>query len=514
MNKIIKLLVLSLASLTLASCGDNGGGGGGSEPKTEWNDKSSITVSELSKTIKVDSTYQINAKGSGTLTYKSTDETVASVNSTGLVTGVSEGDAGIKISNETDFVYVKIHVGEASGKKIEGTLSVYLPIKDLNLYIGENYTVSAKAMVNGKEVEGATFTFESSNPSVASVADGKVSALASGSAIIKVTANSEGTKATGQVVVNVNENLIYLVPDFETREVVTGSPINLNVCLIQNAEVVTEGVGSPTYSVDNKDVAFVQNNQLFAIRKGKVQLTATVAYAGDEFSFKVDITTRELYKITYWYNSQLLYEEYVKSGDCITYKDVPVKVDSVFKAWTNGEKLVYADTPIDYAMNLQPKWLVYSDDILGGEKSLLWDYSTGNELVCNNNAGAYLWEDFQYPDCRINVQMTSKSLLITDIYLPKFEYALYPAVSFYFYNQLYNTQFVYGSFESSIIENKARNQVSIVGDKLYYNGQDTGEVVDLGVLTALDSFKLQIKAPTNSGGKLCLSGFYGHLSEE
>ena len=165
-------------------------------------------------------------------------------------------------------------------------------------------------------------------------------------------------------------------------------------------------------------------------------------------------------------------------------------------------------------MDLVAKWWVYSNDITSEETVLLWDYSTGSEIVCNNNCGCYLWEDYKCPDTRVNILMTNKTLEKTTITFPKFEYSKFPAVSFFLYMQIYTTRFCFGNYESTEIVYGSRNQVSIIGNKVYFNCEDTGEVISSDVANAVESLQFQIKVPVSTGGKVPVTGFYGHLVEE
>lgn len=519
MKKINKLLALSLLlTLPLAGCDKEKNKDNSSANQdnvvSDWNDCSSITLNAMSASIDLGATYQIQASGSGTLTYSSTDESIATVSSSGLVTSLAEGDVAIKVSNGSDFVYFRLHIGEFAGEVVSGVPTLALSSKALTLYQGEVYSLNPRLLVDDKDVSGASYTYASTNESVAKVVDGKVNAIGNGEATITVTGTKGATTASEEVTISVCDNLIYLVPDFDSRQVVAGTPVSLGVALINNTQAITSGVSEPTYEVNDDKLAYISNNQLFAIHKGLVVLSAKVTYKSVEYSFSIDIETKDLYKVTYTVEGVKVYEENVISGEHISYKEIPTKKDSKFKCWADGDNFVYEDTPIDEAMDLEAKWLVYSSDFTSEEKVLLWDYSTGTEIVCTNNTGCYLWEDYQYPDTRLNIQFTGMSGLTTTITLPKFEYRTFPAVSFYLYTQMNGSQFKFGTYTSSELESKSKNQVSIVGNKLYFNGSDTNQTVKSTVLDATEGLEFNILMPTGNSGKMCISGFYCHLAEE
>lgn len=513
MKKITKLLTLSLLSFQLIACGSGNKSDSSNPIESSWNDESSIKLEEMSSSIAVGETYQIKVTSSGSFTYTSTNESVATVSSSGLITAVSEGEAAIKVSNDNDFVYFRISIGNTAGGQSTDKVSIYLPTTSLSLYIGEKYALNPKLMVEDKELEGATFEYVSSSLGVANVIDSVITACNSGTSTITITATKGNVTATTTIEVNVFETLTYLVPDFETRQVVSGSPLDLCFVLVQNSEMITYGISDPVYTVSDTNLAYVDNNQLFAIHKGYFTLNASVTFDGATYSCDVELTSKELYKVTYTVDGVKIHEEDVISGDYIAYDVTPTKKDCVFKCWANGDVTITNETPINEPLNLTAKWLAYSDDVNSELTTLLWDYATGTEITVDNGGGTFLWEDYRFPDTHINVLLVAKRSEISNIIMPKFEYALFPAVSFYFIMQFREAKFVYGNYTSPTVNEFARCQVSIVGNKVYFNGVNTGETVSNEVYNAAESFAFKIKCPANIGGRLFVTGFYAHLSE-
>lgn len=525
MKKINKLLIMSLCVLPLCACKDQKEESNKKpiEPEVNvpWNDESSIKLSEMSASVALDKTYQINASSAGSLTYLSTNENIATVSSTGLVTPVNEGDAAIKVSSADDFIYFRLHVGDAQGEIVVGEPSIYLSNGDLTLYIGEKYGINPKLLIDGAEISGVTYSFKSTNSEIATVEDGKVVAKAAGSTIITVTGQKGNAIASEQFEVTVNENIIYLVPDFESRQVVAGTPLNLEFVLINNTKAITEGVGEVTYTLDKDGYAFIDNNQLFAVHKGEVVLSASTTYKSVTYTCNVNLSVKELYKLTYSVEGVKVYEENVISGECISYKEIPTKNDAKFKCWKSGSKKVDFNTPINEAMDLEPQWLVYSSDLTSTETVTLWDYSTGQELTCDGGAGIYLWEDYQYPDTRVNIQFNgdsnnNNSSITRNITLPKFEYAVFPAVSFNIYFQMQAKaaiKFSYKGYSKAIVDGE-KNTVTIIGNKLYFNGVDTKKTVPDTVLNASEGLVINTICSPKSSGKICVGGFYTYLAEE
>lgn len=143
-----------------------------------------------------------NATNKG-LTWTSLNSNVASVDDKGLVTAWAEGTTDI-------IVYTKDGNKKASCtvtvKKVPVT-NVYLDNTSLVLVAGENAQLNATVFPNNATDKSVTWT--SSNTSVASVVDGKVTAKSAGSAII--TAKSTDGNKTATCFVEVTLNGVFSV---------------------------------------------------------------------------------------------------------------------------------------------------------------------------------------------------------------------------------------------------------------------------------------------------------------
>ncbi len=161
-----------------------------------------MEISETSKTIKLNNKAFLSIKNNTTgskVNWSSSNESVATVDSNGDVTGVGIGKATIKAEIETTSLTCEITVEYGYLDIKEGDLSAIEQKLVLGLYPSKKFNAVAQ---DGKSVvvENALVTWKSSNESVAKVdSSGKVTAVAKGTATI--TASVEGASDTLKVTV-------------------------------------------------------------------------------------------------------------------------------------------------------------------------------------------------------------------------------------------------------------------------------------------------------------------------
>lgn len=183
MNRRIALLLLILLPVVF-SCTEK-------EPEVEQVIRvESVTISKNTAELTIGETLQLSASVSPStainkeITWSSSNQSVASVNASGLVTAVGEGTTIISAS--------------ADGKKGECTVSVkkaYVAVSEvkldkteLTLFEGKEETLTASVLP--KDATEQTITWSSSDPSIATVVSGKVTAIKAGNATISATVGS------------------------------------------------------------------------------------------------------------------------------------------------------------------------------------------------------------------------------------------------------------------------------------------------------------------------------------
>ena len=185
----IKKILLSLLfalSLLLIACGEN----------------DTITISlSGDDSVKVNNTINLVAKASDNSTdfnWSSSDESIATVSNSGLVTGISVGNVTITVSLKKDS-----SVKATKNIKVESDGEVSYDLKvsknKVLLTVGESDTVVATVEPN------TSLVWSSNDESIATVSDGKITALKAGSTIVTVATSNNEAKAEISVVVKEKE---------------------------------------------------------------------------------------------------------------------------------------------------------------------------------------------------------------------------------------------------------------------------------------------------------------------
>ena len=203
------------------------------------------------------------------VTWTSSNTSVASVSSSGVVTAKASGSATITVTTND------------GGKKATCSVTVIVPVTgislnqtSLSMEVGETKTLTAT--VTPSNATDKTVTWSSSNTSVATVSSaGVVTAKAAGSATITVATAEGSKKATCSVTVTVpvtgvslnKTSLTMGVGDTETLsatvtpsnavdKTVTWSSSNTSVATVSSSGVITaKSVGSTTITVTTNDGA-------------------------------------------------------------------------------------------------------------------------------------------------------------------------------------------------------------------------------------------------------------------
>ena len=196
------------------------------------------------------------------VSWSSSDSSVATVDSTGSVSGVAEGTATITAES---------HDGNFTAQCV---VNVYVPVSGINLYRysfnilkGSNYSLLES--LTPDDATSKSLVWTSSNPSVATVDDtGKVTAVSTGSAT--VTARAVNSTAQESCTVHVVSTVHYTAVDTSYHDgsssgsdydkKLIGTPTGTHVRLESEGEWETEWEGDSGHTSHHKDIAQIQFN--------------------------------------------------------------------------------------------------------------------------------------------------------------------------------------------------------------------------------------------------------------
>ncbi len=201
------------------------------------------------------------------VTYASSDSGIASVNSSGVVTGVKAGTATISVTSSNGIkTNLVIKVNGILVKKIN------LSSTNLSLTTGATEKLSVKS-IEPSNASNKGVKYTSNNPSVATVtSDGVIVANKAGSAVISVTSLDGGASSSCNVKVS-DVSIKSFNLSSSSANLVVGGTTSLTVKNIAPANATNKSV---TWSSSNNKIATVDNSgNVKAIKEGKVTITAT-----------------------------------------------------------------------------------------------------------------------------------------------------------------------------------------------------------------------------------------------
>ena len=202
----------------------------------------SVSISGASD-ISVSGTVSLSAKVEGEnlsdgdkgVSWSSSDKSIATVNDSGTVTGIKAGKVTITATSKKDS-------GKTATCSItvkEAAVTISLDKSELSLKAGESATLTAK-------VSRGSVKWSSDNEKIAKVSDGKVTAVAEGSTVIKAISSEDGkVSAFCKVTVSKNSKLTVSF-EKDSVKVYTDKSVEINASA-SNAN------GDVSYSFDTKD---------------------------------------------------------------------------------------------------------------------------------------------------------------------------------------------------------------------------------------------------------------------
>ena len=243
-------------------------------------DKTSVELTEGDDVTLIATVSPDNATNK-TVTWNSSDETVATV-ANGKVTAIKAGTATITVTTEdggktaTCEVTVVAKPTEPSEPENPGnpeTVSVTnVSLDKTSVELAEGDDVTLIATVSPDNATNKTVTWNSSDETVATVANGKVTAVKAGTATITVTTEDGSKTATCEVTVNAKVYPVESVSlDKTSVELTEGDDVTLT------ATVSPDNATNKTVTWNSSDetVAIVANGKVTAIKAGTATITVT-----------------------------------------------------------------------------------------------------------------------------------------------------------------------------------------------------------------------------------------------
>ena len=284
----------------------------------------SISLNKSSATLEIEgtgSTVQLTASilpetvQDKSVTWASSNNKVATVSPSGLVTAVGSGSA---------IITAKANLG---GKTAICRITVVDPSIKLNkasttLYIGGTETLTATAVPSG-----STVTWSTSDAKIATVSNGKITAVAAGTATItaKITVNGKSYSATCKVTVNT----CGVTP--------SKSAVSLYVGGSETISATTNPTGQTiTWSTSDAKIATVSGGKITAVAAGTANITAKITVNGKDYtatckvtvtapSIKLNKTSTTLYLA----GTETLTATVVPSGQAVTWSTSDAKIATV-----------------------------------------------------------------------------------------------------------------------------------------------------------------------------------------
>jgi uncharacterized protein YjdB len=234
---------------------------------------SSVSLNKENITLKKDAKATLTATVAPknatdkTVTWSSSNEKIATVDSNGKVTAVGKGTATITAA-----------ANDGSGKKGTCKVTVELPVKKITLnkstasvLKGKTLTLEVKS-VSPSNANNKKVTWSSSNKSVATVdKNGKVTTKKAGKATITCTA-ADGSKVTAKCTVTVKQPVTKITLKKTKVTLKKGKTVTLKKTVTPSS-AATKTV---TWKSSNKKVATVdKNGKVKAVGKGTATITCT-----------------------------------------------------------------------------------------------------------------------------------------------------------------------------------------------------------------------------------------------
>ena len=373
-NRSKWLLALACACVALgvsAGCGaGDKGSTNGNQTAIELNIVNDSVELELFEEYELQYTYT----GETALSWSVEDPSIVTVEN-GKLVALKEGETivTVKVGKLSDVCTVKVN-----GVKAD-LLKISVDNSQISLYAGETYTVAPTVSYGKKVLSDATFSYESSDLSIAEISEtGVLTAKSVGNASIIITGNALGStvgcmvnvsvSTSGKITVNTVQAELYALPEYEGTTYINEAQIQATV----TEKGVQKNGAEIVWASSNNDVATVANGKVTAVSVGGAVITAT--YVGED-GHTVEATSY-INVVPVVYTAQT------------TADVIKTRVFTVDGVQTENTTAYITDGTLKTPVPSLDEGLDFSSIVLVGETTLVLD--TGNVLI---NMPVYLWTD-------------------------------------------------------------------------------------------------------------------------
>ena len=321
--------------------------------------KSELTIKEKSsETLKI--TYTPNNATNKKITWKSSDESIATVDENGKINAKKPGNVAIiAVSKDGGYVATCKVTVEALSKKVT---SISLDKKELNIVTGEKSTL--KVTINPSYAENKNVTWKSSDDKIATVENGEIIAISPGITEIKVTTEDGNKEAVCKVTVksppiknisfNQTEQTVYV--DSETTLLTISDPANSSienpiwtssddkVATVENGVVKALSIGETIITVSNDDKTITASINIRVVNKPKEKLNITI----EGYNLNFEPTIKD-------YTLEIGNEDKLKINTNISEEKVIINGNQNLKSGSIITITVAEDEKVTYVINIKKK---------------------------------------------------------------------------------------------------------------------------------------------------------------
>ena len=306
------------------------------------------------------------------VTWASSDESIVTVDEAGKVMAKKVGVATIKAENSLFYSLCTVTVTDNG---ILPTLT--LNVQDGSLTMTEGtFDILPTFMFNKKSYKDVTYTYETSDATVASVENGTITALQPGNAVITVTAAWRNAEAVVETIAVEVLDDAYIFVDKQNISLFSSNPEGKNFAT-SDSIVVKFMDGDKEKTVDltieeivesgaeQGEVAVYENGVFSSVAKGQTQFKFTCEYMG--LVYESDIITVEVCSPVISLKNELLLNYDETEGVTVELGDIGVSYTALTSIIDEKGKFISIDAslqiPASEVATGEYSWLLYFDNL-------------------------------------------------------------------------------------------------------------------------------------------------------